>query len=46
MDQKKFTELPALSQTLIELDSPDDHSSVLELDELYRQLNDASVLQI
>ena len=35
MDQKKFTELPALSQTLIEPDPLDDHSSVLELDEVW-----------
>ncbi len=35
MDQKKFTELPPLSQTLIEPDSLDDHSSVLELDEAW-----------
>ena len=30
-----FTQLPPLSETLIELDSLDDHASVLELDELW-----------
>ena len=35
MDQKKFTQLPPLSETLIELDSRDEHSFVLELDELW-----------
>jgi len=35
VDQKKFTELPALSETLIELNSLDGHSRVLELDELW-----------
>jgi hypothetical protein len=35
VDQKKFTQLPPLSETLIERDSLDDHASVLELDELW-----------
>ncbi len=35
MDQKKFTQLPPLSETLIEPEALDDHSSVLELDELW-----------
>ncbi len=35
MDQKKLTQLPPLSETLIELDSRDEHSGVLELDELW-----------